>query len=732
MSNKIKEKFKSSKSIKIVLLFLTIILIVLMFPKGESIESEVSIGSIWNQEDLIASMTFEVPEDPEVYAQKQNEIARQVLPVFIKDDLLPEKMIDSAKKYRNYLVAAIDTATFTINNTPYMGLSLSALQKLKQARNTTKLITSDDSKSLNEIFTNVIALLRRVYKKGILDIPKDEIDKDEIALREGKFENRVSKNKFHDMESAKTYITRYLNNNFSFDLSLNQSVVELISLFLQPNIKYSEAETQLAIKLAIDKIPKTKYIVNENERIVAKHDRITKDIKDKIDAYRKAKGEVTSMIEQLTQDAGKFLHIVAILIIYIIYIFLFRKSIYEDNIKLLLLSILMLFVSFLTFLVHQIEVSAPIEFLIFVPAVSILVTVIFDSRMGFYTTVIASLITGGIHGNDYVFSVMNIAAGGLAVFSVRDIKNRNQIFRSFLFILIGYVLSIFAFGLESYKSIQEILISSSFAASSALISPILAYGLIIFVERLFKITTDLTLLELTDFNSPLLKELARKAPGTFNHSLTIGSMVESAAEAIGAKSILARVGAYYHDIGKSIEPQVFVENQLGSNIHDDLNPRESVQLIINHVKAGINLANEHNLPQEVIDFIPMHHGTMVISYFYEKAKELLGDEKVSEDEFRYPGPKPNSKETALVMLADACESAVRSMEQPDKQKVENIISNIFKQRLEDGQLDHSPITFGELHKIKESYVSTLIGQHHRRIRYPNQDEMEKESGEENV
>ncbi len=391
-----------------------------------------------------------------------------------------------------------------------------------------------------------------------------------------------------------------------------------------------------------------------------------------------------------------------------------------------------MFVSFLTFLVHQIEVNAPVQLLILIPVVSILVTIVFDSRMGFYTTVIASLITGGIHGNDYVFSVMNIVAGGLAVFSVRDIKNRNQIFRSFLFILIGYVLSILAFGLESYKSIQEILISSSFAASNSLISPVLAYGLIIFVERIFRITTDLTLLELTDFNSPMLKELARKAPGTFNHSLTIGSMVESAAEAIGANPILARVGAYYHDIGKTVEPEGFVENQMNKNIHDDLNPRESVQLIINHVKLGIKLAEENNLPNSIIDFIPMHHGTMVISYFYEKAKEQLGEEKVTEDEFRYPGPKPNTKETALVMLADACESAVRAMEQPDKQKVENIISNIFKQRLEDGQLDYAPITFKDLNRIKESYVNTLIGQHHRRIRYPHQDDMEKDSGEENV
>ncbi|RMD51024.1 MAG: HDIG domain-containing protein [Ignavibacteria bacterium] len=732
MKEELKNKIKTSKYYKIILLIVSIAIIVLMFPKGESLESEISVGSIWIKDDLIASKTFEVPEDPVVYKQKQEAAAAKVNKVFILDESIYPGIRDSLKNYKKRLLKVLDTTSVVTNGTDLLNLSEESFNKLKRVRNSEKLIVTSGRKTTKDIFNIISILLNRVYKKGLLNLSLDEIEKDRIALRKGKFEELVRKTKFYDMESAKEYISNYLNNNFSFDIDLNDAVNDIISDFLIPNIIYSEEETELAIALAKSRVPRTKYIVNENERIVAKHDRITQEIKDKIDAYRKAKGEITSILEQASQYAGKVLHIIVILIIYINYLFLFRKRIFYDNVKLTLLAVLILFVSFLTFLIHQIQVNAPVQLLILIPVISILTTIVFDSRVGFYTTVISSLIAGGIHGNDYVFSVMNIVAGGLAVFSVRDIKNRNQIFRSFLFILVGYVASIFAFGLESYKSIQEILISSSFAASNALISPVLAYGLIIFVERIFRITTDLTLLELTDFNTPLLKELARKAPGTFNHSITIGSMVEAAAEVIDANPILARVGAYYHDIGKTLEPEGFVENQLSSNIHDEMNPRESVQVIINHVKGGIKLAEDYNLPKAVIDFIPMHHGTMVITYFYEKAKEILGEGKVSIDEFRYPGPKPNTKETTLVMLADACESAVRSMEQPEKTKVENIISNIFKQRLEDGQLDNSPITFKDLTKIKESYVNTLIGQHHRRIRYPNQEEMENESGEENV
>jgi len=325
---------------------------------------------------------------------------------------------------------------------------------------------------------------------------------------------------------------------------------------------------------------------------------------------------------------------------------------------------------------------------------------------------------------------MNIFAGSLAAFTVRDIKNRNQIFRSFLFILLGYALSIIAFGFEQYKGYQQLLIAIAFAASNALLSPVISYGLIIFFEKFFKITTDLTLLELTDFNSPLLKNLAKVTPGTFTHSITIGSMVETAAESIGANPILARVGAYYHDIGKTVDPEAFVENQLNNeNLHNTLKSKDSAKLIIEHVEKGLQLADKYHLPEMVKDFIPMHHGTLVVKFFYEKYKEEFGEDKVNIDDFRYPGPKPNTKETSLVMLADACESIIRSMDDLDEQKIRNVINNLFKQRLDDGQLDDSPLTFHDINIIKEVFHTTLVGQHHRRIRYPKQEELESENKE---
>jgi putative nucleotidyltransferase with HDIG domain len=359
-----------------------------------------------------------------------------------------------------------------------------------------------------------------------------------------------------------------------------------------------------------------------------------------------------------------------------------------------------------------------------------LFTIIFDSRVGFYGTVIVSLIVGGLRGNDYAFAVVNIIAGAFSAYTVRNMTNRTQIFRSFFYIFIGYSLGILAFGLEKYDSLNQMLLNFAFAGSNALISPVLTYGLIIFFERIFNITTDLTLLELTDFNNVLLKELAKYAPGTFNHSIAIGALVETTAEAIGANPLLSRVGAYYHDIGKTVDPDSFVENQLNTrNIHENIAPIKSVQLIMNHVDKGIDLAKKNNLPQEVIDFIPMHHGTMVISYFFEKAKSMYGEENVNINKYRYHGPKPNTKETAIVMLADSCESAIRSMVNPDAKKIENVINNLINSRIDDEQLNESPLTFKDIRIIRESFLGILVGYQHKRLRYPNQEELENKKFE---
>ena len=722
------ENKKSGKGtfIKLVMGFVTIILIVLMFPKGESIEFEVSEGSIWLYDDLIAPFSFPIKKSEEVYRAEVETAKRSVFPVFIDESTNKQKSIESLTTYNSYLIKVLDESieseSNTIQNPTFLSTpSFLSLQNLRiRERN---LITSGPP--LKNFFSASAAALNSVYTRGVLSIDSGSQLRDSIALRKGNFDTiePIGRNIF--LDNAKNEIAERINRS-EFSEDLKAALVEYTTHFLLPTVVFSSELTEEETTQAENNVSKYTGIVNENERIIAKHDRVSKEIRLKIESYKESKGELIGRVGLILQSVGKFFHIGLILSLLITYLFLFRKGIFYDNQKLLMFVIIILFVSFVTFLINQVRVQAPLQYLIFIPAASMILTIMFDSRIGFYSTVIMTLITGALRGNDYTFMAMNLIAGGIAVYSVRDIKNRSQIFRSFLFILLGYILSIFAFGLERFAPWNNLLIESAFATTNALISPVLTYGLLIFFERFFKITTDLTLLELSNFDRPLLKELARKAPGTFNHSMTMGTMAEAAAEKIGANPLLARIGAYYHDVGKTISPQNFVENQLNNqNVHENLKPEESVSMIVQHVNEGIALAKEHNLPQEIIDFIPMHHGEMVMSYFYDRAKKIYSEQKININDFRYPGPKPNTKETAIVMLADGCESAVRSIENPDPVKVENVIDSIFKTRSDDKQLEESPVTFRDIKIMKEEFLSILLGQHHKRIKYPKQDEAEK-------
>jgi hypothetical protein len=720
------EKLKSIDNLKLKILLglFTVILIVLMFPKGESIESDVSIGSIWVHDDLIASISFPVYKDPEVYKRELDEAAKAVYPIFTKEDNIVYIISDSMKSYNAFLINLLNRpgSDTSINNQTF--LSNNSFAELKNLRTLKKSKASRNKENLEHFFSDAQKILRNEYTGVNIIIRSDNMALDSIAVRLGSVDKIEKTTGFLTMEQVREIINKNIYSR-NYRNEFESALVEYTDHFVFSNMLYNSKLTQEEIQQAKENVSKYVGIVNENERIIGKHDRVLKDAWLKIQSYKKAKGEKIGLEESLLQSFGKFLHISFLLSIFIIYLFLFRKKIFYDNGKLLLMASTLIFLAFITFLTNLLSLSVPVYFLIFIPVASMLMTIIFDSRMGFYTTIIFSLVIGALRGNDYSFVAMNIFAGALSVYTVRDIKNRSQIFRSFFFIFLGYIISIFALGLEQFASSETIMLEVAFAGSNALISPVLTYGLLIFFERIFNITTDLTLLELSNFDRPLLKELARKAPGSFNHSMTMGTLAETAAERIGANPLLARVGAYYHDIGKIITPQNFVENQLNNqNLHENLTPEESVNLIRRHVNEGIELARENKIPDEIINFIPMHHGTTVISFFYDKAKKTYGIDNVNVSDYRYSGPKPNSKETAIVMLADSCESAVRSIDDPNAGNMENVIDNIIKNRIETGQLDEAPVTFSDISKIKEAFISILIGQHHKRIKYPKQEEME--------
>jgi len=260
----------------------------------------------------------------------------------------------------------------------------------------------------------------------------------------------------------------------------------------------------------------------------------------------------------------------------------------------------------------------------------------------------------------------------------------------------------------------------SVAASTAL-----TLFLLPLFEAVFGVTTELTLLELSDLNHPLVRRMTLESPGTFHHSQVVGMLGESAARAIGANSLLIRVGANFHDIGKMLKPRYFAENQGGTNPHDELTPRMSALVIASHVKDGIELGREWGLPESVLAFIPEHHGTSVMQYFYRKALDNETDRTVLVDDFRYPGPRPRSKETAILMLADGCEASVRSLRRPTMSRVREMVRKIFDGKMAEGELDECGLTLQELAQIREAFIPILVGIHHQRVSYPGQKEHEE-------
>jgi hypothetical protein len=402
-------------------------------------------------------------------------------------------------------------------------------------------------------------------------------------------------------------------------------------------------------------------------------------------------------------------------------LYYFRRAIFASNSALILFSILLAGIVIILDIVLSQPLLSP--YLVPITIASMLVTIAYDLETGLFLTFTAAMLMGILAGFKMDIAFVAIVAGTIATFSVRKVRHRHEFYRSIYYLAIVYFGIVYIIESLKLTPAADLWRHTGFAVINGFISPILTIGLLPLFETTFKLTTDITLLELSDLNRPLLKRLALEAPGTYQHSIMIGTLAEDAAKAIEANSLLARVGSYYHDIGKMLKPEYFVENQMGArNKHEKLAPSMSALILEAHVKEGKELAEKNGLPECIINFITGHHGTTVMTYFYDKARKIEGDD-VDIDEYRYPGPKPESREVAIVMLADSVEAASRTLDDPKPARIKNLVRRIISAKFEAGELDNCDITLRELHHIEESFTRVLTGVFHRRIVYP---EIEKE------
>jgi len=347
------------------------------------------------------------------------------------------------------------------------------------------------------------------------------------------------------------------------------------------------------------------------------------------------------------------------------------------------------------------------------------VAVLWDGRMALILALVLGVLTGvqPPFSDPYVL-VVTLVGGATAALSVRAIRSRAQTWVFISLISLGYTLAIVALGFLGRTGPESVLLAIVFAVVNATVSAILAMGFIPVFEWFTGITTDQTLLEWADPNRPLMKRLSMEAGGTYAHTINVANLAESAAASIGANGLLARVGIYYHDVGKMLKPQYYVENQPGGrNPHDKLKPHTSAAIVREHVIEGMRMAREEGVPEVMVRFIPEHHGTQLIGFFYDKAKEE-SEEELDPDDFRYPGPKPRSKETAIAMLADSVESAARALQDPSPERVRELVRNIVDGKIRDSQLSEAPLTLREIHLIQEQFVKAMSGMYHQRLDYP--------------
>jgi len=584
---------------------------------------------------------------------------------------------------------------------------------------------------INDFESTIIQICRNRWAEGIYDIPKSDIISTKTMIHQGDFPILSNPGEYHDLESAwikaKQELSRIYNKS---DDIQHITGYALIVEFMQANLIYDKETTERRQKSRLDRVPRFQGTILKDEKIVDANERISEDVLLTLESLATAIDEKEgkkSGLQAAFSYVGRLVIIGAIISFAFTFIGVYRMQIFQEWKMILLIALVFLTEIILVYLTVIKFGFSP--YFLFLTVSAMTLTILFDARIGFMGATSMAILNAVMIGNNLDFIIVGMTLSSMAMYNVRELRTRSQVFTTIFSLLFISILILIGLGLFKgnpwfaiWKDLLPLLVTS-------VLAPVITYGLIGLLEIAFQITTDLTLIELLDFEHPLLKRLQQEANGTFNHSIVVGNLAEACANAIGARSLLCRVGAYYHDVGKMMRSEYFIENQFtGDNKHDTLTYVMSAKTIKNHVKEGLELAREYKVPKIVRDFIPMHHGTTRVEYFYRKALENADDPgKVDEKAFQYPGPKPNTKETGILMLCEAIEAAVRSLKEPDIFKIEAMIDKIIKFRIDEGQLDECPLTLDELRKIKGTVdgntgmLPVLRGIYHIRVEYPDSD-----------
>jgi len=541
----------------------------------------------------------------------------------------------------------------------------------------------------------------------------------EVSLMQVNIQNTVSQimDKGVETELVDQAIAdaREILNKVEVNPVFKELSVSIIKNVIEPNKFFNKEETEALKEKARNSVNAKVY--KKGEKIVGKGERLKPEHISMLNELGLVKGQQNMDYGFLI---GNFLTVLILYTILVLYLYYFHSNILNDRSDLILLCLIILFSLFMVSLVVSVfSESKELSFYLFPVSVSsMLITLLLDTKLSIVTGLVLSIFIGILTKGDVTFIFIMLINHFASSLTVHKAQQRNRLMLSgFVIGLLNFIM-IFSFGYINNIDRHNVLMYGLHGFISGILSSVITIGILPFLEATFNIITPLKLLELSNPNQPLLKRLLMEAPGTYHHSLMVGNLAEAATEAIGGNQLLARVAAYYHDIGKLKRPYFFKENQFNDNPHDRMTANLSTLVITSHTKDGEEIAKAYKLPLVIRNIIKEHHGTTLVAYFYHKAMQDHSTQSVNPEDFRYAGPKPQTKESAVVMLADCVEAVIRSMDDRTKGKIEGMVRKTIKDKLEDGQLDMCDLTLKDLDIIAKAFLQVLSGFFHERIQYP--------------
>ena len=663
---------------RLLLLVGSIVLVIYMLPKGGQFKYQFQKGKPWQYENLYAPFNFTIKKDNQALELEREAIKRNAIPFF---DLDPDIPLTALQEFSVLLdLSYMDSAWATPKN------------RVKQI-------------GLN--------LVNKIYKNGVLGGSGDDYLPEQLVnlrinnqVRQTVFSRVVQREELQEVAQREIQAIPELADMF----------IQIIATVVKPNLTFNSSLTEASVQELLADINPNKGVVEKGARIIAKGEVVEGEKYEKLNSLRdQFQSQVWSQSNYNWLVLGYAILVSLVFVMLFLFLRKYRPEIYEHNTKVSFIFINMLLMIFVTTLV--IKLDAAYVYLIPMCILPIVLKSFFDARLGLFAHVLTLLLLGFVVPNSFEFIFLQIIAGIVTILTVSELSKRANLFISVGQITGVYILGYLAFFIVQEGSLERIAIENFVYFMMCGLITLFAFPLIYAYERLFGLVSEVSLLELSNTNSPLLKELSNKAPGTFHHSLNVANLAEAAAQEIGANSMLIRVGALYHDIGKMDNPTNFTENQVNSiNTLNDLEPKESTKIIIGHVIKGIELARKYKLPERIIDFIRTHHGTNLVYFFYKKELDQQGS--AVESDFRYPGPKPFSKETAILMMADSVEAASKSLKDPTSNKINEFVESIVDMHMEQGQFDNANITFKEIGQVKKVLKKKLTNMYHLRVAYP--------------